>query len=255
MSTEAPLEDSLTTRISSALEHHPHLKHRKLRIEASEGRVVLRGTVKTYYHKQMAQKRCGGWKASSGSKTKWKSAGRSAQAPTDRNPLAGLAGRAAKRRTIERHPRRTIPLPIRVARLPGAVAHDGVFARAIARKAGVHAACVQHRLVAVGELADAHQSVVRVNALVEPDQLADKLAVEPLDVAQLEHEPVRELLFEQRPHLLGERYRHGGAGLRTSGLHEKPIGTALHLKIPTTTQYRCLGHKHFAPSKERERSA
>ena len=55
MSTEAPLEDSLTTRISSALEHHPHLKHRKLRIEASEGRVVLRGTVKTYYHKQMAQ--------------------------------------------------------------------------------------------------------------------------------------------------------------------------------------------------------
>lgn len=48
-------QDSLATRISSALEHHPHLKHRNIRIETSEGRVVLRGTVKTYYHKQMAQ--------------------------------------------------------------------------------------------------------------------------------------------------------------------------------------------------------
>lgn len=47
--------DPLTTRISSALEHHPHLNRRNLRFEASEGRVVLRGTVKTYYHKQMAQ--------------------------------------------------------------------------------------------------------------------------------------------------------------------------------------------------------
>jgi len=47
--------DNLTTRISSAFEHHPHLKRKNLRFEASEGRVVLRGTVKTYYHKQMAQ--------------------------------------------------------------------------------------------------------------------------------------------------------------------------------------------------------
>lgn len=48
-------ECSLTKRISSAIEKHPHLTRRNLRFEALEGRVVLRGTVKSYYHKQMAQ--------------------------------------------------------------------------------------------------------------------------------------------------------------------------------------------------------
>lgn len=48
-------ECPLTKRISSAIEHHPHLTRRNLRFEAREGRVVLRGTVKSYYHKQMAQ--------------------------------------------------------------------------------------------------------------------------------------------------------------------------------------------------------
>ena len=37
------------------METHPHLKRRNVRIETQEGRVVLRGTVKSYYHKQMAQ--------------------------------------------------------------------------------------------------------------------------------------------------------------------------------------------------------
>jgi osmotically-inducible protein OsmY len=48
-------EYPLTKRISSAIEHHPHLMRRNLHIEAREGRVVLRGTVNSYYHKQMAQ--------------------------------------------------------------------------------------------------------------------------------------------------------------------------------------------------------
>jgi osmotically-inducible protein OsmY len=47
----APLE----TLISSTISAHPHLKRRKLRVETREGRVILRGVVNSYYHKQLAQ--------------------------------------------------------------------------------------------------------------------------------------------------------------------------------------------------------
>lgn len=53
MSTTA--ECPLSKRISSAIEKHPHLTRRKLQFEAREGRVTLRGTVSSYYQKQMAQ--------------------------------------------------------------------------------------------------------------------------------------------------------------------------------------------------------
>jgi osmotically-inducible protein OsmY len=46
-----PLED----RVLSALERNPYLPPRTLRFETSQGRVTLRGTVGTYYQKQMAQ--------------------------------------------------------------------------------------------------------------------------------------------------------------------------------------------------------
>jgi len=45
---------TLDQLISSAIARHPHLKQRKLRIETAEGRVTLRGTVNSYYQKQMA---------------------------------------------------------------------------------------------------------------------------------------------------------------------------------------------------------
>jgi osmotically-inducible protein OsmY len=48
-------QESLATRITSAMQEHPHLRQRNLRFEANEGNVVLRGTVRSYYHKQMAQ--------------------------------------------------------------------------------------------------------------------------------------------------------------------------------------------------------
>jgi osmotically-inducible protein OsmY len=47
--------DALATRISSAIQQNPHLRRRNLRFETEEGRVVLRGTVRSYYQKQMAQ--------------------------------------------------------------------------------------------------------------------------------------------------------------------------------------------------------
>ncbi len=52
MSAEASGLDSV---ILSAIERNPYLKRRKLRFETQDGRVVLRGTVSSYYHKQMAQ--------------------------------------------------------------------------------------------------------------------------------------------------------------------------------------------------------
>ena len=51
MIDRAPLDD----RVLSALEHNPYLARRKLRFEASQGRVTLRGVVGTYFQKQMAQ--------------------------------------------------------------------------------------------------------------------------------------------------------------------------------------------------------
>jgi osmotically-inducible protein OsmY len=41
--------------VLSALENNPHVPLRNLRFEASEGRVVLRGVVRSYFQKQMAQ--------------------------------------------------------------------------------------------------------------------------------------------------------------------------------------------------------
>ena len=42
-------------QIRSALDQNPHLLGRKLRIETHEGRVTLRGVVRSFYQKQMAQ--------------------------------------------------------------------------------------------------------------------------------------------------------------------------------------------------------
>jgi osmotically-inducible protein OsmY len=49
------VESPLSDRIDCALDRNPHILRRNLRIEASEGRVVLRGIVGSFYQKQMAQ--------------------------------------------------------------------------------------------------------------------------------------------------------------------------------------------------------
>ena len=48
---DIPLDD----KVLAALEQNPHLAGRSLRFEAEQGRVTLRGTVHSYYQKQMAQ--------------------------------------------------------------------------------------------------------------------------------------------------------------------------------------------------------
>ena len=48
---DAPLDDKVLT----ALERNPHLSGRTLRFETESGRVTLRGVVRTYFQKQMAQ--------------------------------------------------------------------------------------------------------------------------------------------------------------------------------------------------------
>ena len=49
--TESPLSD----RVLAALGRSPYLIGRKLRFEAAHGRIVLRGVVRSYFQKQMAQ--------------------------------------------------------------------------------------------------------------------------------------------------------------------------------------------------------
>jgi len=53
--TEAPSTERLQNQVTLALEQNPHLIGRKLRFENSEGRIVLRGVVASYFQKQMAQ--------------------------------------------------------------------------------------------------------------------------------------------------------------------------------------------------------
>lgn len=48
---EMPLAD----RVNSVLEKNPHVPHRTLRFETNQGHVVLKGVVRTYYQKLMAQ--------------------------------------------------------------------------------------------------------------------------------------------------------------------------------------------------------
>ncbi len=49
------LEPNFTERVEVAVLGSPYLLGRKVRIETEEGRVVLHGTVGTYFQKQMAQ--------------------------------------------------------------------------------------------------------------------------------------------------------------------------------------------------------
>lgn len=51
----ATAEHSLETLVGSALLQSPYLATKNLRFETSQGRVVLRGQVNSYYQKQMAQ--------------------------------------------------------------------------------------------------------------------------------------------------------------------------------------------------------
>lgn len=52
---QAPAQ-ALDARIHTAISENPYLARRNLRFEtADEGRVILRGAVASYYHKQMAQ--------------------------------------------------------------------------------------------------------------------------------------------------------------------------------------------------------
>lgn len=49
------MQSTLEHRLESAIAGNPYLTGRKVRCEADEGRVVLRGVVGTYFQKQMAQ--------------------------------------------------------------------------------------------------------------------------------------------------------------------------------------------------------
>jgi len=49
------VENPLEERVSNAISRSPYLLTRKLRHETHQGRVVLQGTVESFFQKQMAQ--------------------------------------------------------------------------------------------------------------------------------------------------------------------------------------------------------
>ena len=49
------VDTHLVDRARTALERSPHLARKRLRLEARQGRLTLRGVVDSYYQKQMAQ--------------------------------------------------------------------------------------------------------------------------------------------------------------------------------------------------------
>ena len=48
-------QNPLSDQVVTALEGNPYLTRRNLRFETSEGRITLRGVVRSYFQKQMAQ--------------------------------------------------------------------------------------------------------------------------------------------------------------------------------------------------------
>lgn len=51
-----PMVDAaLVDRAQSALDSNPHVPRRRVRLEANDGRLVLRGAVRSFFQKQMAQ--------------------------------------------------------------------------------------------------------------------------------------------------------------------------------------------------------
>lgn len=46
---------NLTDRVDAAIQTSPYLAGQQLRFEAADGRVVLKGVVRSYFQKQMAQ--------------------------------------------------------------------------------------------------------------------------------------------------------------------------------------------------------
>lgn len=51
----AQISIQLEDRVLSAIERNPHVPGRNLRFETESGRVTLRGVVRSYFQKQMAQ--------------------------------------------------------------------------------------------------------------------------------------------------------------------------------------------------------
>jgi osmotically-inducible protein OsmY len=51
----AALSAPLSQRVQEALTTSPHVSSRQVRVEAADGRVVLKGSVRSFFQKQMAQ--------------------------------------------------------------------------------------------------------------------------------------------------------------------------------------------------------
>jgi len=48
-------QHAMAAQIHNAVVHNPHLNHHRMNIKTKQGRVVISGTVGTFFEKQMAQ--------------------------------------------------------------------------------------------------------------------------------------------------------------------------------------------------------
>ncbi|HEX4130776.1 MAG TPA: BON domain-containing protein [Pirellulales bacterium] len=55
VAVEIRIENPLEDRARRVIFNNPHLPHRSVQLEARDGRVTLKGVVRSFYQKQMAQ--------------------------------------------------------------------------------------------------------------------------------------------------------------------------------------------------------
>ena len=82
-----------------------------------------------------------------------------------------------------------------------------------------------------------------MNPLLQSQELPDQAAGNRLDVIELEHQPMRHVLFEQGPHLIGKRLFLVASAVVAVRPHEQPIRSALDVEIPPTRKAK-LNHRH-----------
>ena len=53
--TQVPVDSDVSQQLGDIVRVSPFLRGKRLRVECQAGRVTLHGTVRSYFHKQMAQ--------------------------------------------------------------------------------------------------------------------------------------------------------------------------------------------------------
>ena len=53
--TTVPFNATITQQMADVVVHHPHLKQRQVHFDNRDGRITIKGSVNSYFEKQLAQ--------------------------------------------------------------------------------------------------------------------------------------------------------------------------------------------------------